>query len=69
VSLEPLHPANVVVRRNDEGDLEYLYYNGTASSPVMVWAESEIVHFRNYNPRNTLAWTVTDRTAPGNFAR
>jgi HK97 family phage portal protein len=53
VSLEPLHPVNVAVRRNDQGELEYLYYNGTATSPVMVWAESEVVHFRNYNPRNT----------------
>src|SRR6185312_12530030 len=53
VVLEPLHPVNVAVRRNDQGAVEYAYYNGTASSPIMVWPESEIVHFRGYNPRNT----------------
>jgi HK97 family phage portal protein len=53
ISLEPLHPVNVVTRRNDTGELEYVYYNGTATSPVIVWPESEIVAFRNYNPRNT----------------
>jgi len=53
VVLEPLHPVNVAVRRNQQGQVEYAYYNGTASSPIMVWPESEIVHFRGYNPRNT----------------
>lgn len=49
--LHPLHPANTVVRRRDDGSLEYVYMSGgTYSTSLPAYPASEIVAFTNYNP-------------------
>lgn len=46
--LHPLHPTNVVVRRNDDGDVVFSY----RGRKDIEWAEDDIVVFKNYNPDN-----------------
>lgn len=53
--LHPVHPANILVRRNpDTGLIEYAYMAYQTATPT-VWAfpAEDIVHFRGYNPDNT----------------
>jgi HK97 family phage portal protein len=52
--LWPMHPANVTTyRRQETGELWYRYTWGGSHGPaVMEWPESDIVHFRTYNPDN-----------------
>jgi HK97 family phage portal protein len=49
--LFPLHPTNITVRRTDAGPLEYLYLaSGKMSSAIPPIPQSDIVHFKTYNP-------------------
>lgn len=50
VGLYPVHPSNIVTRRDDNGDLVYGYYNGNAATPLIEWPYYDVVHFRSYNP-------------------
>lgn len=52
--LWPMHPANIYTRFSDEGRLIYVYHAGTASAPILEWDESDVVHFRSYNPDNQI---------------
>lgn len=54
--LHPIHPSNVVVRRNPvSGLIEYGYmaYSQMAQG-LIVFPATEIVHFRGYNPENSI---------------
>lgn len=46
--LHPLHPTNVVVRRNEDGDVVFSY----RGRKDIEWPEDDIVVFKNYNPDN-----------------
>ena len=46
--LHPLHPTNVVIKRNDDGDVVFSY-RGRAD---IEWPEDDVVVFKNYNPEN-----------------
>jgi HK97 family phage portal protein len=48
--LWPLHPANVLTFRNDEGELRYRYLYGSSGDKFLEWPASDIVHFKTYNP-------------------
>lgn len=48
--LWPLHPANVTVRRNDDGELRYYYIYGASAGQFLEWSIGDVVHFRSYNP-------------------
>lgn len=48
VELWPLHPANVTVTRDENGELRYLWQY--ASDAAFSWGVADIVHFKNYNP-------------------
>lgn len=50
--LVPLHPTNVHIRRSPDGELEYLYAPGVLSNAaaLLVFPQSDVVHFRSYNP-------------------
>lgn len=52
--LWPMHPANVVVRRNPTtGVIEYGYMaTAQLATGLAVFPASEVVHFRGYNPEN-----------------
>jgi HK97 family phage portal protein len=51
--LQPVHPSNMLVRRGDDGNLEYAYMAYSQSTPALAtFPASEIVHFRGYNPEN-----------------
>ena len=50
VQLWPLHPSNVTTRREKDGTLTYLFTFGAAAVPIMEFDQSDIVHFRSYNP-------------------
>lgn len=54
--LWPVHPSNVVVRREDDGSLSYVYGAGVLSGakPQFVIPERDVVHFKTYNPESTL---------------
>lgn len=53
--LWPLHPSNVVTRRDPEtGQLVYEYFVGAANAPLMQWPEGDVVHFKSYNPDNQI---------------
>ncbi|QLD10900.1 phage portal protein [Microbacterium oleivorans] len=46
--LHPIHPTNVVVRRNDKGETVFAYRGRTD----IEWPERDVVVFKNYNPEN-----------------
>lgn len=49
--LHPMHPTNVIVRRLDDGSLEYVYSAGTRSASMMPpIPEADVVAFTTYNP-------------------
>ena len=51
--LHPMHPANVIARRNIEGGLEYIYSSGTRNvSMLPPIPEEDVVAFTTYNPDN-----------------
>lgn len=50
--LWPLHPSNVVLERDDQGVLWYIYRY--ARDRELRWPSHDIVHFRSYNPNSTL---------------
>lgn len=51
--LHPMHPTKVLIRRNDEGDLEYVYTGGNRTSAGMTGIPmDDIVAFKTYNPEN-----------------
>jgi HK97 family phage portal protein len=50
--LWPLHPANVMTRRNESGDLIYRYLYGAKDGEFLEWGTKDIVHFKSYNPEN-----------------
>jgi len=54
--LHPVHPANIMVRRNpDTGALEYAYLAYSRAEPsVFTFPAADIVHFRGYNPDTTI---------------
>jgi HK97 family phage portal protein len=51
--LHPIHPTNLIARRNMDGVLEYFYSSGLRSfSELPPIPEEDIVPFLNYNPDN-----------------
>lgn len=46
--LHPIHPTNVVIRRNDAGETVFAYRGRTD----IEWPERDVVVFKNYNPEN-----------------
>lgn len=53
--LWPLHPSNVYTRREDDGSLTYVFaLGGAVSSPILTFSQSDIVHFRSYNPEDQI---------------
>lgn len=51
--LHPMHPTNVLIRRQPDGTLAYLYMaSGRGGTLLAPFPASEVVHFRNYNPDN-----------------
>jgi HK97 family phage portal protein len=53
--LWPIHPANMLVTRNPDGETVYLYTAGGLRAAPMIppIPESEVIHFRGFNPDNT----------------
>ena len=53
--LWPIHPSNIVVRREDNGTLSYVYGPGVmlGSDPQYVIPEHDVVHFKTFNPDGT----------------
>lgn len=53
--LHPVHPSNMLVRRGEDGELEYAYMAYSQATPALAtFPASEIVHFRGYNPENVV---------------
>jgi len=54
--LHPIHPTNVIIRRNDEtGVLEYIYTNGISLAPLLrPFPSTDVVHFKDYNPQTLI---------------
>jgi len=51
--LHPMHPANVIARRNIEGGLEYIYSSGARNvSMLPPIPEEDVVAFTTFNPDN-----------------
>jgi len=51
--LHPMHPANLIARRNLEGGLEYVYSTGARNvSMLPPIPEEDVVAFTTYNPDN-----------------
>lgn len=53
--LWPMHPANVLTQRSEDGTLWYLVYlghPGSGQQPVLAYPEQDVVHFKMYNPDN-----------------
>jgi HK97 family phage portal protein len=51
--LHPMHPSNVIVRRDpDSGELMYLYSAGTQSASFLTIPYQDVVPFMGYNPEN-----------------
>jgi HK97 family phage portal protein len=51
----PLHPTNVIVRKEQDGNLTYLFTAGMISNAAAFEIPAaDIVHFRGYNPDTTL---------------
>lgn len=49
--LHPMHPTNVIVRRLDDGSLEYIYSSGVRGASVLPpIPEQDVVVFTSYNP-------------------
>lgn len=48
--LWPMHPANVVTRRDKDGTLIYRYAYGGRTDSFLEWAVDDVVHFKSYNP-------------------
>lgn len=49
--LHPMHPTNVIVRRQADGTLGYVYSNGTVNvSQLPTIPAEDVVAFTNYNP-------------------
>lgn len=48
--LWPIHPSNVFLQRKDDGRLVYVYHLGSAADGLAEWEESDVVHFKSYNP-------------------
>jgi HK97 family phage portal protein len=48
--LWPLHPANVLTYRREDGELWYRYLYGSTQEKFLEWAASDVVHFKTYNP-------------------
>lgn len=46
--LHPIHPTNMVIRRNDDGELVFSY----RGRKDIEWPEDDVVVFKNYNPDN-----------------
>lgn len=49
-----LHPTNFYTRRDESGALVYVFHLGSATNPVFELEESEVVHFKAYNPDTTI---------------
>src|SRR5262249_27703854 len=57
VALWPLHPSNVVMQRDENGDIWYVVYTGqpaNTQAAIAAFPEQDIVHFKEYNPDNTV---------------
>lgn len=53
--LHPMHPANTVVRRTDEDEIEYIFTSGVRNTTLMPPVpEADVVHFKTYNPDNLM---------------
>lgn len=49
--LRPMHPANIIARRDDDGELYYVYTTGTRNvSQLPPIPSSDVVAFTGYNP-------------------
>lgn len=53
--LWPVHPSNLVTRRDADGNLLYVYAPGArASQGEFAVPAADVVHFRDYNPHDTV---------------
>lgn len=53
--LHPMHPANTVVRRNDDDTIEYIFTSGVRNTTLLPpIPEADVLHFKTYNPDNLL---------------
>lgn len=54
--LWPVHPSNIMVRRDDSGALSYVYGPGVTlgAKALYVIPERDVVHFKTYNPESTI---------------
>lgn len=50
VSLIPMHPSKVSIKRNTEGETVYVFTVGVGSTGLLTLPASEVVPFQRYNP-------------------
>jgi HK97 family phage portal protein len=50
--LMPMHPRNVIVRRNSDGELIYIYSAGTSNAALLTFAWDDVISWTSYNPDN-----------------
>lgn len=54
VNLLPMHPSRVMVRRDDEGNTQYVFTMGVASAGLLTAPADDVVAFLRYNPDNLM---------------
>ena len=50
INLLPMHPSRTAVRRNSEGEVEYVFTLGVASTGILTAPAEDVVAFLRYNP-------------------
>jgi len=54
INLLPMHPSRVAVRRDENGDVEYIFTLGVASAGILKAPATDVVAFLRYNPENLM---------------
>lgn len=54
VELLPIHPARLVVRRDETGKVVYVYTRGASSAGIQEFPAADVVPFLRYNPDNLM---------------
>lgn len=54
IGLLPMHPSRTMVRRNDAGQIEYVFTLGVASAGILTAPADDVVAFLRYNPENLM---------------
>lgn len=52
--LLPMHPTRTAVRRNPDGEIEYIFTVGVASAGILKVADSEVIPFKLFNADNVM---------------